>query len=140
MTHGDDQAGETRPADACVEALSAVTLFTNDLPRAVRFYRGLGFELYKGDERGPMVSFRVGEGCLNLLGHRERPARGWGRVIFHVTDVDAVYSRALALGLQPDGPPRDAPWGERYFHLCDPDGHELSFARPLAQNQTGSPS
>jgi uncharacterized glyoxalase superfamily protein PhnB len=26
--------------------------------------------------------------------------------------------------------PRDAPWGERYFHMRDPDGHELSFARP----------
>jgi hypothetical protein len=26
---------------------------------------------------------------------------------------------------------RDAEWGERFFHLVDPDGHELSFARPL---------
>jgi catechol 2,3-dioxygenase-like lactoylglutathione lyase family enzyme len=27
--------------------------------------------------------------------------------------------------------PRDASWGERYFHMLDPDGHELSFAQPL---------
>ena len=27
--------------------------------------------------------------------------------------------------------PRDAEWGERYFHITDPDGHELSFARPV---------
>ncbi|MHC4164482.1 MAG: VOC family protein, partial [Planctomycetota bacterium] len=27
--------------------------------------------------------------------------------------------------------PADAEWGERYFHITDPDGHELSFARPL---------
>ena len=27
--------------------------------------------------------------------------------------------------------PRDASWGERYFHMSDPDGHELSFARPI---------
>ena len=27
--------------------------------------------------------------------------------------------------------PRNASWGERYFHLQDPDGHELSFAKPL---------
>jgi catechol-2,3-dioxygenase len=27
--------------------------------------------------------------------------------------------------------PRNASWGERYFHMLDPDGHELSFARPL---------
>jgi uncharacterized glyoxalase superfamily protein PhnB len=29
--------------------------------------------------------------------------------------------------------PSDAPWGERYFHVTDPDGHELSFARPLGR-------
>jgi hypothetical protein len=27
--------------------------------------------------------------------------------------------------------PRDASWGERYFHMLDSDGHELSFARPI---------
>jgi uncharacterized glyoxalase superfamily protein PhnB len=27
--------------------------------------------------------------------------------------------------------PQDASWGERYFHMLDPDGHQLSFARPL---------
>ena len=34
-------------------------------------------------------------------------------------------------GPNPQFAPRDAPWNERYFHLTDPDGHELSFARPL---------
>ena len=38
---------------------------------------------------------------------------------------------ALDAGHRPEFPPRDAPWGERYFHVRDPDGHELSFARPL---------
>jgi predicted enzyme related to lactoylglutathione lyase len=55
----------------------------------------------------------------------------WGRVIFYVADVDALYDRALAAGCQPTSAPRDAEWGERFFHLIDPDGHELSFARPL---------
>lgn len=27
--------------------------------------------------------------------------------------------------------PQDASWGERYFHMSDPDGHELSFALPI---------
>jgi uncharacterized glyoxalase superfamily protein PhnB len=31
----------------------------------------------------------------------------------------------------PADKPRNASWGERYFHMRDPDGHELSFARPL---------
>ena len=49
-----------------------------------------------------------------------------------VDDVDAMYKRTLAAGFAPETKPTDAPWGERYFHIHDPDGHELSFARPLA--------
>jgi uncharacterized glyoxalase superfamily protein PhnB len=48
-----------------------------------------------------------------------------------------MHARAVAAGLEPKFEPRDAPWGERYFHLVDPDGHELSFARPLNQKQRG---
>ena len=62
------------------------------------------------------------------------PLGWWGRAIFHVDDVDALHARALARGLEPEAPPRDAPWGERYFHISDPDGHELSFARLLDGN------
>jgi uncharacterized glyoxalase superfamily protein PhnB len=52
-------------------------------------------------------------------------------VIFYVADVDALHATAVAAGVQPDTAPRNAAWGERFFHLTDPDGHELSFARPL---------
>lgn len=55
----------------------------------------------------------------------------WGRTIFYICDVDALYESALAAGFRPSTQPADAEWGERYFHLTDPDGHELSFARPL---------
>ena len=54
------------------------------------------------------------------------------RGIFYVVDdVGAMYARVLARGFTPATPPRDAKWGERYFHLTDPDGHTFSFARPL---------
>jgi uncharacterized glyoxalase superfamily protein PhnB len=52
-------------------------------------------------------------------------------VIFYVADVDAVHAYVIANGYHPDTAPRDAEWGERFFHLTDPDGHELSFAHPL---------
>ena len=52
-------------------------------------------------------------------------------MIFYVDDVDVLYAHAVALGFTPETDPRDAAWGERYFHLADPDGHALSFARPL---------
>jgi catechol 2,3-dioxygenase-like lactoylglutathione lyase family enzyme len=69
---------------------------------------------------------------LNLIAQpAERRWSWWGRVIFYVSDVDAIHQRALAAGYQPTTSPRDAEWGERFFHVDDPDGHELSFARPL---------
>lgn len=116
-----------------IESISAVTLATHDMAGAVRFYRSLGFQLRYGGEGAEFSSFRVGPNYLNLSAQpQERRWSWWGRVIFYVSDVDAMYERALALGLEPEAPPRDAEWGERYFHLSDPDGHQLSFAKPLA--------
>lgn len=116
-----------------VTALSALTLATRDMARAVRFYRALGFAMRYGGEDAAFTSFACGPSYLNLILEAAAPQwRWWGRAIFHVSDVDAFHERALAAGIAPQFGPRDAPWGERYFHLTDPDGHELSFATPLA--------
>jgi catechol 2,3-dioxygenase-like lactoylglutathione lyase family enzyme len=111
--------------------ISAVTLATHDMARAVRFYRALGFQL-AGGATTAFTSFVLGEGHLNLIAAPPEARWGWwGRVIIHVEDVDALHARALSAGLAPHAEPRDAEWGERYFHVTDPDGHELSFARPV---------
>ena len=115
-----------------IRSISAVTFATPDMARAVRFYAALGFSLAYGGETSAFTSFRVGEGSLNLApadGASLSP--GLARVIFYVDDVDAMYAHALARGFTPETAPRDAEWGERYFHLHDPDGHALSFAQPL---------
>jgi len=117
-----------------VERISAVTLLTADMAKAVAFYRALGFHVLYGGPAAPFTSFRVGTGYLNLQHNTDKPPEQavWGRVIFWIDDVDAMYQRALAAGFETETAPTDAPWGERYFHIRDPDGHELSFARPLA--------
>jgi catechol 2,3-dioxygenase-like lactoylglutathione lyase family enzyme len=123
-----------------IEGISAITLGTHEMGRAVRFYRGLGFEVLHGDEESSFSSLRAGVSYLNLIAQpAERHWSWWGRVIFYVADVDALYRRALAAGYQPTTEPRDAEWGERFFHLTDPDGHELSFARPLLLEPTDPP-
>ena len=115
-----------------IEGISAVTLATHDMRRAVQFYRSLAFDMLYGGEAASFTSFRAGAGYLNLISQpAEQRWSWWGRVIFYVDDVDALYERSLAAGCQPTTVPRDAEWGERYFHVSDPDGHELSFARPL---------
>lgn len=114
-----------------ITSISALTLATHDMMSAVQFYRALGFAVHYGGENASFTSFHAGSGYLNLIAQpQSRRWSWWGRVIFHVSDVDAVYVRAMAKGLSPEAPPRDAEWGERYFHIRDPDGHELSFAKP----------
>lgn len=113
-----------------IECVSAVTLFVSDMRRACRFYAALGFELKFGGETAGFTSFHAGASFLNLA-RSDAPQTSWGRAIFYVDDVDACYRRATEHGLTPEFAPRDAEWGERYFHIRDPDGHELSFAKPL---------
>ncbi|HEY6601667.1 MAG TPA: VOC family protein, partial [Xanthobacteraceae bacterium] len=73
-----------------------------------------------------------GTSYLNLIAQpAERTWSWWGRVIFYHSDVDSLHASVIAAGYSPDTAPRDAEWGERFFHVTDPDGHELSFAKPL---------
>ena len=127
------KAGEMAPGRGPIERIDAVTLVTVDMGEAVAFYLALGFEIAYGGTEAEFTSLRAGDGYLNLQLDRgaARPVQPWGRVILFVDDVDGLHHRCIEAGLAPSTAPADAPWGERYFHLRDPDGHELSFARPL---------
>jgi len=122
------------PERGPVESIAAVTLRTVDMASAIVFYEALGFHLLYGGPEASFTSFQAGLGYLNLQYDPVESPRTpiWGRVVFWVDDVDAMYLRVLAAGFDPATKPTDASWGERYFHINDPDGHELSFARPLA--------
>lgn len=127
-----DQA-ETPDSIPRILSVSAVTLATHDMGAAVRFYRALGFEIRYGGEESAFTSFHCGSQFLNLTAQpKDRPWSGWGRIVFYVEDVDLFYAHAKDQGLATETVPRDAPWHERYFHMTDPDGHELSFAKPIA--------
>ena len=116
-----------------IEALSAVTLATADMAASVRFYEAVGFRAVAGGAGAPFTTFRAGAGFLNLqLDPAHAPLGAiWGRAIFWVADVDATHAALVAAGFAPVTAPADAPWGERYFHVQDPSGHEISFARLL---------
>ena len=115
-----------------IEKISAITLEVSDMRRSVRFYRDLlGLEMLYGGEETSFSSFRSGGADSTILNlELGAVTRDWGRIIFYVSDVDEAWQYLMEKGFSPDQP-RDAPWGERYFHMLDPDGHELSFARPL---------
>jgi uncharacterized glyoxalase superfamily protein PhnB len=103
---------------------------------SIHFYEALGFRVAYGDALSEFVTLAGGDdrSCfVNLIAVPTDAdvATGWGRAIFHVDDVDALYRRAVANGLSPRAEPRDASWGERMFPIYDPNGHDLSFAKPL---------
>ncbi len=115
-----------------VQQISAVTLAVRDMAKSVDFYRDkVGLPMRYGGEAASFTSFRIGAGYLNLILSPDGGWTWWGRLILHVDDVDAMYRRLVDAGLTTSTVPEDASWGERYFHINDPDAHELSFAKPL---------
>jgi catechol 2,3-dioxygenase-like lactoylglutathione lyase family enzyme len=114
-----------------VERISAITLRVENMRASVRFYRDmLGLEITYGGEEAYFSSLRTKDSKNPILNLEQgKPATEWGRVIFYVVDVDVLWTYLKERGFDPERP-RDASWGERYFHMPDPDGHELSFAHP----------
>jgi catechol 2,3-dioxygenase-like lactoylglutathione lyase family enzyme len=119
-----------------INRVSAVTLKITSMSSSVHFYRDvLGLRLLYGGEGATFSSFQVGDGFLNLELSGD-VATKWGRIVLHCGDVDAMHQHLRAHGQSPPTP-RDAPWGERYFHVRDPDGHEISLATPLWRESEG---
>jgi catechol 2,3-dioxygenase-like lactoylglutathione lyase family enzyme len=71
-----------------ITGISAVTLATHDMKRAVQFYRLLGLPLVHGGEDAGFTSFRAGDNFLNLIAQpTERRWSWWGRLIFFTTPM-----------------------------------------------------
>lgn len=144
--------------------ISAVTLIVENMERSCRFYSQIpGFMLVYGSSDDIFTTFEIGEEeykskmCLNLeLGfnnYREPPnhiaenynggkRQHFGRIIFHTEDVDRLYSYfknndSISNLISFENEPTNAVWGERYFHIREPDGYQLSFAEPIACNKGG---
>src|ERR1700739_3440188 len=114
-------AQQADSADVRIESINAITLAPRDMARGVQFYAALGFPCAYGGADADFTSYAFGGTHLNLIAETHGPINWWGRVIIHVSDVDALYRRALDAGLAPESAPADAAWGERYFHIQDPD-------------------
>ncbi|MEC7916044.1 MAG: VOC family protein [Actinomycetota bacterium] len=122
----DRDAGKT-------EHIDAITLATVNMAESIEFYEALGFTVSYGNAASSFVTLDSGSCFVNLwqVKQEELPSGWWGRVIFHVDDVDLAYQRAVEAKFSPEGEPVDAPWGERFFAIRDPSGHDLSFAKRI---------
>jgi catechol 2,3-dioxygenase-like lactoylglutathione lyase family enzyme len=134
--------------------ISAITLRIRDMDKSCNFYSQIpGFRLVHGGSAGSSFStYEIGESdglklYLNLElitvdadqnGQIDQPRskKDFGRIIFHTDDVDKLYeyfkhNESISTNILFENTPTDALWGERYFHIREPDGYQLSFAKPL---------
>lgn len=133
MTQHDYAGSRDR---ATIIGISAITLNVRKMARSIQFYEQLGFQVHHGGGGDKFTTLRNGACHVNLSVASDGELMslgGWGRVILQVTGVDLWYAAAIEAGLDVVTSPQDGPWGERYFHLRDPDGHELSFAEVLSR-------
>jgi hypothetical protein len=85
-----------------------------------------------GDDEGSASDFSK----IPELG-KTRASADFGGIIFHIENVDGLYSYMKQdeyisqSFIVFENEPTNAPWGERFFHIREPNGYELSFAQPL---------
>jgi len=100
---------------------------------AVKFYSNIPeFEIVYGNSETPFVTFKIENQFLNLE-HNQNGTCDFGRIIFHVKDVDKIYNylKQSQLSDRIETAPINASWGERFFYIRDPDNHQIAIAKPL---------
>ncbi|PPS84035.1 VOC family protein [Streptomyces sp. MH60] len=124
----------------------AIGLIVSDMAASVTFYRRLGFAFPAGSEAQPHAEAELPGGIRLLLDTEDsvrsftpgwQPPAGGGRHSLALlcdtpAEVDAFYAELTGAGCHGEREPWDAPWGQRYAVVDDPDGHGVDLFAPLA--------
>jgi catechol 2,3-dioxygenase-like lactoylglutathione lyase family enzyme len=121
--------------------LNAIGILVADMERAKAFYRRLGLE-FTGDDThadcelpgGFRVMLDTYAMAKSLLPDWSPPT-GPARVAFAFqcatpAGVDTMFTELAAAGAESVKEPYDAPWGQRYATLLDPDGNMIDLYAP----------
>ena len=122
-----------------VTKISAVTLLVSDMSKSVEFYSKIpNFKMVFGGHDKEFTSFLIEDKTKSYLNLKLNETRStdFGRIIFYVDNVDELFAymqddQTIAGLGKLESKPLDASWGERFFHVLDPDGYKLSFATPV---------
>ena len=123
-----------------VSKISAVTLLVSDMKRSVDFYSKIpNFKIVYGGSDTQFTSFLIDDAVKSYLNLKlnKTHSTDFGRIIFYTDNVDELFAymqddkTVSGLG-KFESKPQDATWGERFFHILDPDGYKLSFATPIS--------
>jgi catechol 2,3-dioxygenase-like lactoylglutathione lyase family enzyme len=124
-----------------VTKISAITLRISDMKKSVDFYSKIpNFKIVYGGSDSQFTSFLIDDASKSYLNLRINEVSAevthWSRIIFYVDDVDELFDymendETISRLGNLESKPVDAAWGERFFHVLDPDGYKLSFATPI---------
>ncbi|WP_437112051.1 VOC family protein [Streptomyces sp. enrichment culture] len=119
----------------------AIGLVVSDMAASLAFYRRLGLDVPPEADSAPHAE-AVLPGGLRLMwdteeavrafdpGLPDAPAEGRTALAFRCgvpAEVDALYGELTAAGYRGHLPPWDAPWGQRYAVVLDPDGRGVDL-------------
>jgi catechol 2,3-dioxygenase-like lactoylglutathione lyase family enzyme len=117
--------------------IAAVAVSATDLPRAVAFYELLGFRFpalepdtrHIEAEAGVRLMIDEAAFLTELHGEPPRPANIAGFALLFGTpaEVDEAAERVASAGHAVVTRPYDAPWGQRYATVADPDGFRVDL-------------
>jgi len=123
---------------------AVVQIFASDVQRSIAFYRLLGLPVPEPEGPDPHVDVELPGGSRlsfdaepTITGmHPEwTPPGSAGRVALAFgfdspADVDTMFERLTGAGSHGSLNPYDAPWGQRYATVLDPDGNFVDLFAP----------
>ncbi|MBB6637536.1 VOC family protein [Cohnella thailandensis] len=119
--------------------LKRVSIFVEQMQRALDFYRMLGLEIPESanekhhvdvEHNGLRLSFGTWESAQVMFDGHVEPAGYRMEIAFQFDSRDALddlYRQMTEHGYIGHREPRDMPWGERFAIVKDPDGNLISL-------------
>jgi catechol 2,3-dioxygenase-like lactoylglutathione lyase family enzyme len=120
----------------------AIGLAVADMGKSLAFYRRLGISFPAGAEQQPHVEAELAGSTRLLIDTHEMirsfdpgfTPRPGGTLAFRCADpaeVDRTHAALVEAGHRSHKDPWDAPWGQRYAIVLDPDGTEVDLFAAL---------
>jgi catechol 2,3-dioxygenase-like lactoylglutathione lyase family enzyme len=132
--------------------LDLIGLRVTDMARSLAFYRQLGLDIPPPADDEPHVEVTL-PGGIRLAWDTVQTIRSFDPgyttpsgssrmgLAFKLDDpaaVDTTYDRLTTAGYDGHKPPWDAPWGQRYALIDDPDGNSVDLFAALSDHGDGS--
>lgn len=132
--------------------LDMIGIVAHDLAASLAFYRLLGLDIPEAADSEPHVEVTLPNGLrlawdpvstITSFDPSWTAPSGSPRIALaflcdSAAEVDARYEQLVSAGHHSHLEPWDAPWGQRYATVRDPDGNGVDLFAPLSDSAAGS--